>query len=149
MEITNIFLDNKWEEAKARPEMELRRVGGGQWRCSQYNFPIASIVFLYFSCCIFVFCTYVVLEGYNRWICQQYNFPIEAFLFCICIFSFLLLFLNVYSTNIFGAIARKVQVEPNWTVCICIVSQTPNCVKDAFQILDTFQLFADRERRSH
>ena len=30
------------------PEMEPRRVDRGQWRCSQYNFPIASIVFLDF-----------------------------------------------------------------------------------------------------
>ena len=36
------------------PEMEPRRVDRGQWRCSQYNFPIASIVFFYFMHRFFV-----------------------------------------------------------------------------------------------
>ena len=37
------------------PEMELRRVGRGQWRCPQYNFPIVRQLYFIFAFRISVF----------------------------------------------------------------------------------------------
>ena len=70
---TNIFCSKvgttSGRKLRRGPEMELRRVERGQWRCPQYNFPIASIVFRIFAFYALYFCS---TQG------AEVNFPIIA-----------------------------------------------------------------------
>ena len=73
---TNIFLvgggrigTTSGRKLRRGPEMELRRVGRGQWRCPQYNFPIVRQLYFIFAFRISVFCAsyFHLTQTFQSW----------------------------------------------------------------------------------